>query len=187
MTLSITPNQTQIYTALRYFLINLPLLFNSANQGSVEVIRGQINRVPEPHSPDFVSMIFIHIERLETNIDQLQMTGTVGSNSYMQPSKVTVQLDVHGPNSADNAQIISTMFRDQYAFDAFAASGIPGVAPLLADDPRQIPFQNAEDQYEDRWVVEAQIQANQIVSSIPQQTFDVIAVDLINVDAAYPP
>ena len=187
MTLAITPNQSQIYTALRYFLINLPLLFNAANQTVVEVIKGQVNRVPEPHSPDFVSMIFIRIERLETNIDTFQMTGTVGSNTYMQPSKVTVQLDVHGPNSADNAQIISTMFRDQYAFDAFAASGIANVAPLLADDPRQIPFMNAEDQYEDRWIVEAQIQANQTVSSVPQQSFDVIDVTLIDVDASYPP
>ena len=184
--LTITPNQSQILTALRYFLVNLPLLFDPTQQPAVVVIKGQINRTPEP-PPDFVVMTFIRIERLETNIDQLQMTGTVGANSYMQPSKCTIQLDVHGPNSTDNAQIISTMFRDQYAFDAFAASGIMGVAPLLADDPRQIPFQNAEDQYEYRWTIDAQVQANQIVSSVPQQTFDVIDVDLINVDATYPP
>lgn len=185
--LTISPNQSQILTALRYFLINLPLLFDPTQQTVVEVIKGQVNRTPEPTSPDFVTMTFIRIERLETNIDSLQMTGTVGANSYMQPSKVTIQLDVHGPNSTDNAQIISTMFRDQYAFDAFAASGISGVAPLLADDPRQTPFMNTEDQYEFRWTIDAQIQANQIVSSVPQQTADVVSVTLIDVDATYPP
>lgn len=59
----ITNNQaeTQLFAALRSFLTQiLP--------AAVPVIRGEINRVPEPKSPDFVVMWPIGRERLGTNV-----------------------------------------------------------------------------------------------------------------------
>jgi hypothetical protein len=94
----------------------------------------------------------------------------------LQPTEITVQLDVHGPNSADNAETISTLFRDDFGYQQFLASGY-NVWPLDADDPRQIPFLNAEQQYETRWIVEAKLQANQIVNP-PQQYMSQVDVDL---------
>jgi hypothetical protein len=38
-----------------------------------------------------------------------------GIKSSVQSTKMTIQLDVHGPSSGDNAQIISTLFRDGFA------------------------------------------------------------------------
>ena len=90
-----------------------------------------------------------------------------GAINIKQPTKVTVQLDVHGPNSSDNAQTISTLFRDDYAVQNFYASGFD-VMPLYAGDPKQIPFINAEQQYENRYVIDAVMQANEVVSP-PQQ------------------
>lgn len=110
---------------------------------------------------------------------------SAGSASFRQATQVTVQIDVHGPAGADNAQTIATLMRDAYAVDAFAASN-PNIIPLHADDPRQLPFTNAEQQYEDRWVLEALIQANQTVSRIPLQFADVVEVELIEVDTTYP-
>lgn len=108
-----------------------------------------------------------------------------GATQVLQPTNIVVQLDVHGPNGADNAQKISTLFRDDYAVQQFAKSGID-VSPLLAEDPKQLPFLNAEQQYEDRWVLEAQMQVNEIVT-FPQQFADALDVDLVDVDAVYPP
>lgn len=116
----------------------------------------------------------------------------------MQEAQLDVQLDVHGPNSHDNTMIITTLFRDEYAVDQFATSGsaplgfpspkIPGttpwqlnvsgytaIAPIDADDPKQVPFQNAEQQWENRWVITARLQVNQIVT-IGQQFFSQIQV-----------
>lgn len=107
-----------------------------------------------------------------------------GATNAMQPTEVTMQLDVHGPASADNAQIVSTLFRDPYATELFATIA-PSISPLFADDPRQIPFINAEDQYEDRWVIDAHLQANQTVV-VPQQYADAVEVEVISVDAAFP-
>lgn len=108
-----------------------------------------------------------------------------GAESFLQPVDVVYQLDVHGPNSSDNAQIVSTLFRDQYGVDAFASSGFD-VTPLYADDPKQIPFINAESQYETRWVVEAHMQANQAVL-LPLQFADQVAVTPVSVDATFHP
>jgi hypothetical protein len=107
-----------------------------------------------------------------------------GVQNYTQSTEITVQLDVHGPKSADNAQVISTMFRDEYATTAFAVLN-ENVAPFYADDPKQIPFINDQDQYENRWVIEAVMQANQTVT-FPQEFADVLTIDLINVEEAYP-
>ncbi|NTJ67521.1 hypothetical protein G6M50_06055 [Agrobacterium rhizogenes] len=107
-----------------------------------------------------------------------------GGEVFLQPTKVTVQLDVHGPNSAENAQTISTLFRDEYAVRAFAAKGFD-VTPLFVSDPRQLPYENENQQIENRWVIDAVMQANQTIRT-PQQFADELHVDLIEVDAAYP-
>lgn len=107
-----------------------------------------------------------------------------GVKSMLQPAKVTMQLDVHGPASADNAQIITTLFRDEYGVALFAASGYD-VTPLYADDPKQVPFVNGEQQVEERWVVGAVLHCNPIVT-VPQDFAAALSVGLTNVDVTYP-
>lgn len=108
-----------------------------------------------------------------------------GGASLMQQTKFIVQLDVHGPASADNGQIISTIFRDPAAYDFLQTLG-HDVSPLYADDPRQMPYLNEQQQIEWRWVIEAALQINPLVL-IPQQYADTVTIILINVDEHYPP
>ena len=108
-----------------------------------------------------------------------------GTNTMLQPVDVIVQVDVYGPQSADYAQIITTAFRDDYGVQLFAASGID-IAPLYADDSRQIPLIDGEQQYEQRWMIEAHMQVNQKII-VPQQFADALTVNLIEVEANYPP
>ena len=236
--LSIT--QSAIFTILRTYLLTiLP--------AGVEVIKGQVNRVAEPQSADFVVMTPVMRQRLSTNADSLSITeftasitgttltvtaiesgylaignqvigtgvaaGTAitalgtgsggvgtyivshtqtvasvsmvaGNNQIEQDINFNIQLDVHGPNSGDNAQIISTMFWDGAAFDAFQALNI-GVAPLYCSDPIQMPFIDGEQQYEERWVMTAYIETNIIVQSPQQFATKIGPIDVINVDATY--
>ena len=118
--------------------------------------------------------------------DVIAGVGTVvdvafGGRSIMQPTKLTLQMDAHGPLSADNAQLLTTLLRDQYAVDALA----PTCAPLYASDPSQLPFINGEDQVEERWSVDAVLQAN-IVVVVPVQFAGALTIGLIDVDAVYP-
>lgn len=243
---TIAPTQSTVLTALKAFL-------GAVLPAGVDVIAGVVNRVPEPKSPGFVTMIPIRISRLRTNVDSDQDvrftgsiagttltvtavdfgsigvgatvfgvgaaantkitalgTGTGGVGTYTvspaqtlssrvlssgarqleQGAEIVVQLDFHTANStsADLAQTVSTLLRDPYGVDFFAALAPPGngVVPLYADDPKYVPFLNAEQQYEWRWMVEAHFQINQVVA-VPQQYADAVEVELINVDAAYPP
>ncbi|ASW06304.1 phage neck terminator protein [Rhizobium sp. 11515TR] len=107
-----------------------------------------------------------------------------GSKIFLQPTKIVVQLDVHGPSSADNSQTISTLFRDDFAVQAFKASGFD-VTPLYVTDPRQLPFTNENQQIENRWVIDAHMQANPTIRA-PQEFADQLDITLIEVEAAYP-
>lgn len=160
-----TPDITDdaIMTALRSFLIGvLP--------DGTEVVAGQANRVPEPASSDFVVMTPTGRMQLSTtrhNYNPLAQTNVVGrSNS------ITVQLDVYGPNSTDNAQVIATLFRDQYGCDALG----PNVQPLYCDDGRQMPLVNGEFQYQDRWTLNATLQANPAITIPQDSALSVIAI-----------
>ncbi len=114
-------------------------------------------------------------------------TLSCGSLDVMQPVEVSYQLDIHGPASADNAQVISTLMRDEFGVQQFAnQSPNYGVVPLYADDPRQAPFLNEAQAYEWRWVVEAMLQANPIIS-VPLQYADAVSVEVVSVDETYPP
>ena len=93
-----------------------------------------------------------------------------------------MQVDVHGPNSTDNSQILQQLFWDSYGVDALCASGI---TPLFADDPRQSPFITAAAQYEDRWTVDLHMQVKPVIT-IPQQFADAVALTVTDVDVAFP-
>jgi uncharacterized membrane protein len=101
------------------------------------------------------------------------------------PTQLDVQLDVHGPASGGNAQVLTTLLRDEYATAWFDASGLD-LQSLYTSDARQVPFINAESQWEERWIITVSLQAN-IAIQIPQEFADQLSADLINVDATYIP
>lgn len=108
-----------------------------------------------------------------------------GVLNITQATDVTIQLDVHGPSSANNVQIISTTFRDDIAVTAIKAIN-PSIAPLHADNPTQRPFLNDQQQYEWRWGVDACLQVNAVVLDIPTQFFDQIDVTFDPADITEP-
>ena len=105
-----------------------------------------------------------------------------GLENDLKATKVVMQLDIHGPNSADNTQTIATLFRDDYAIAQLTnqfqvkESGL-SIVPLYTDDAKQIPFINSEQQYELRYVLDVYLQANQVVAP-PQQYFQKAEVAL---------
>jgi hypothetical protein len=177
----------------------------------VECIRAQQNRVPEPQGADFCIFSPILRTRLATNTDTyidapgtppvgmrntllaMQTPGAapIGLRNSLAPMQITVQIDVHGPSSSDNAQMISTLLRDEYACIEFARTGYD-VQPLYADDPRETEFLNAEQMTEYRWSVDAVLQANPVIGT-PQDFADVVVVEtimadgILSVDVVLPP
>ena len=178
MSASVSITDTNILTALRNFLVAyLP--------SGVAVIRAEINRVAEPSGTDFVVMTPTMRTRLQTNVDTYA-SASQGAEltllNSLQAMQVTVQLDVHGPSSDANAQVVSTLLRDYVACSFFAASGFD-ITPLYAGDPHQTPFLNGENQFEFRWTVEAVLQVNAVVT-IGQQFADTLTTTIYEVDAS---
>jgi hypothetical protein len=168
-----TPALTEdaILTALRAFLL-------AVLPSGVEVVQGQQNRAPEATGPDHVVMTPDRRTQIaQTTHDWNSAGGTIGVN---RSSKLHFQLDVYGPSSADNGQVITTLFRDAYGCDFFASYG---VQPLYCDDGQQMPLVNGEEQYENRWMIRATLQAN-ILVTVPAEFADTIKAEAVPADAA---
>jgi hypothetical protein len=177
---------TLSFTEADLFVVLQALLVQMLPTG-IEVVRSQVNRVPEPQGTNFVTMTPLFRVRLETNADTYVdgFPSAPGVKSALAPTRFDVQIDVHGPASADNVQIISTLWRDEYTTAYFDASPINAQA-LYASDPRQIAFDNAESQYEDRWSIDLSMQVNQVVQ-LDQQFAGTLVTGIINVDVVFPP
>lgn len=122
-----------------------------------------------------------------TGVYALNGTATFASGSVyagvrydLTQTRWVVQCDVHGPNSARNAQVIVSLFRSEVATDAFAAVGY-SVVPLHADDARFMVFWNAEQSAEYRWVVDLHMEIVPIVGT-PQQFMDQVEVTTVEAD-----
>lgn len=187
MSAILTFGEAAVFEAIRAFLLQILPIPTTG----LEVIKAQVNRVPEPASPDFVVMTQILRTRLSTNTNTyldgfFNAPPIPGTTMSLAPTQFDVQLDVHGPASGDNIQLISTLWRDEYGvrfFDEF-----PGVdaEPLFTSEPRQMPFINSESQWETRWTIDLSLQLNEVVVT-PQEFADQLDVGLISVDVVYPP
>ena len=176
MATTIDLTEVMIIAALRTVLLGFVL-------PGTDIIRTEINRVPEPRTPTFIAMTPTARERLSANV--VTYDPIADTMLIRQSTQLTVALGIHGPNSADNAQIISTVFRDDTAVLAFKALGL-AIAPLYAGEPGQAAFLNAAQQDEWRWMIEIVLQVNPIVT-VSQQFADEVEIGLINVDARFPP
>ena len=98
-----------------------------------------------------------------------------GTKAVTQAIEWTVQLDCYGLQSMQWANILTTLFRDEFSCSALK----PYIQPLGADDPISLPLINGEQQYEQRWVVEAKFQYHS-TTTVSQQFFDRAVVERIH-------
>lgn len=187
--LVVTPTLSDVYNVLQPFIVTITGLDPSL------VIQGLPNRTPMPEAdPGFVTMQAILTKRLRTNVDGgwSGVDDPTGVNSE-QGTLLRVQLDVYGVNSGDWAVMLSTLLRDEYGCAQLAGldgEGNPVVPPLCqplyVDDAKLAPLVDTEDQYEQRWIVEAILQFNPVTTT-PMQFANTAEISVINVDEAYPP
>jgi hypothetical protein len=123
-----------------------------------------------------------------------QETLYAGLREDLVPTELTIQLDIHGPASGDNAKIVEGLFRSEYGTSAFEAlleaeSPAPpawSVVPLYCEVRGEMPFVNESSQVEYRWVLEAKMQISPVIST-PQQFADQVEVGVVAVNERYPP
>ena len=175
MTPSIT--QEQAMTALRALLL---LVVPSGT----EVVQGQVNRVPMPQGKNWCAITPTRRVAMATNeraaIPSTDPAPAAGRTDIGLSTRLDVQVDVYGPASAETTQTMVTVFRDTWAADQLAASGL---APLYCTEPAQMPLVAGEQQYLERWTFEAAMHGN-IVTPVSTQFADTIITGLSEVTHA---
>lgn len=176
MTTTVSPVQSDLFTAIRAFLLSIV-------PAGTPVVQGRNNRVPMPTVP-YVLMTPVFQIRLTTNQDTYTDTfptpgGTQEAEAAM---RVDVQLDFYGPDSQAWATMTQTLWRDQVGCDALA----PTCAPLYAEDPRMLPLVTGEEQFLERWMLTASLEYDPVTVTA-QEFADTLEAELINVDERYPP
>lgn len=180
--MSTVPVQQQIFGVLAPFIVSVTAE-TAVPLTQQLVLQGLPNRSSMPQaSPGFATMTMIGIKRLRTNIDSWVQVGEPVAMSHEMGAEVRVQVDFYGATSMDWAAAFMTLFRDDSGVIALA----PVCAPLYADDARMAPLEDSEDQYEQRWTVDAVLQYNPVTTD-PMQFADSLTVTVINVDEAYRP
>lgn len=132
----------------------------------VPCIFAQENDVPMPTGA-FVMANAVTTTRLSTN---RRVFTSDQEQAIIQPVQVAVQIDFFGDQAQARQAQFSTLWRDAYAFDWFAANGYP-CRPLYSDDRQFQQFVNESQNYEQRWFCEAMLQIDQtIIVSTPTAT-----------------
>lgn len=169
---------SQVYTDVGNFIVA------TFGLSSGQLIQGYPNRTSMPPATGpWIEMHLTRNARLRTNVDTWDETDPAPTTMEQEQGiQLSLQVDFYGPVSGDWATIFSTLWRDDVGCVALADT----CQPLYSDDPIRAPLTNAEQQYEDKWIVAAQLQYNPTVST-SQQFANTLDVTLINVDEAYPP
>lgn len=173
MTATISITESQLYQAFGNFL---------AGVLTCTIMQGQQNRVAMP-TGNFLTMTSLGTTGLST--DKATYQPLASTQTHTRSTRWDVQLDFYGPSAADNANLIATLMKSDYACGQIEASGL-SMDPLYAEEPRQIPFVNAENQYEKRWTVQCALQFNPTVV-VSQQFATSLEVIPANIDVVFPP
>lgn len=147
------------------------------------VVKGQVNRVPMP-AGDTVYMTPGASVQLATVVQTYTDEGTTHTSNFKQSKQWAAQIDCYGASANDCAAAISTALRTIYACDFFKATGLE-IQPLYATDPQQLPLVTGENQYLERWGLQAVLQYNPVIT-VTQEFADQLVIGLINVDATFP-
>lgn len=174
MSASISITETDVFTALRALILSII---------DCEVIRGLVNRVATPRN-GFIAITPNGLLRMATNTTTYNPQQN--QQFLQQNTQITIQIDCYGKQSADWAVMLMTVLRSEYASTVFTDSGFD-IQPLYASEPNQLPLVDGEQQYEERWMLQAILQSNP-VTTLPQQFADELGpTGIISVDAVYPP
>lgn len=179
MSLTTSPIQQDIFTVVAAFLATITGLVVGTT-----IVQGIGNRVAIPlAAPGFIEMTIVRRRRLNTNIETWDQTIDDPTEVTVEAHwEVVMQIDCYAPNSFDWCNMIETLWRSPYGVKNLA----PTCAPLYTNDSHMAPLDDSEDQYEQRWIIEAVLQYNPVTAT-PMEFANSLELDVVNVDERYPP
>lgn len=151
-------NEQSIYIEIWNYLTEL---FNCP------VIQGLQNNSPLPEN-----CIVMTLLPYTQDLDQSQYINENGESTIQTSKLYMMQLDFYGDMAFDRVTKCATMWRSQYTTNKLQA-----IQPLYANNPRNMPFVNEQDQYEKRFLLEIALQYNPYYT-YAEQSDTVVSVDI---------
>jgi len=157
------PNDLAVASAIQTWLMGvLSLDIN-------HVIYADQNRVPADLG-DFVTISFVASKPWGTPWITYNDTGVQATESETtnMSVEVTYQIDIYGPNAADNMMVIFVLLRSDATSEWMASYGLANsitIDTFYTDDPKRSVITNEEDQYEDHWLTRIRLDTVQQVST----------------------
>jgi hypothetical protein len=130
--------------------IDVETWIKSVISGAV-VVQGYQNNVPVPKNAIVMTILFTEkLDQLSSYYD-----GVSSELTIFESEKVKMQLDFYGSESFNQCTKTSTIFKSQLT--TFAMTSIQ---PLNCTAPRNMTFVNEAGQYENRYMLELELQHN---------------------------
>ncbi|MGY0156363.1 phage neck terminator protein [Edwardsiella tarda] len=143
--------------------------------------QAQANRTSMPKG-QFCILTPLRFERLSTTRSINQDTGSPSTSAmgWTEVRRADIQVDIYGANAGDRAVTLETVFASGYAYDKIKAIDAR-VAPLYSTAAIQAPMIDAEQQWQERWMITLSLQAH-ITVSMPQDYFDKADISTVMAD-----
>ena len=135
--------------------------------------QAQANRVPMPKDPFCIltPLRFIrHSATTENGFIDSSIGALINSTQYVEVRQADIQVDLYGDNAGDRAIALETVFRSTYGYDTLTDIDAR-VAPLYSSDAIQAPMINAEDQWQERYIITLSLQVH-VTITLKQDYFD---------------
>lgn len=137
-----------------------------------QIVRAQVNRVPQPPSP---CVVLTEVLQLDLETPSNTHRNDDDETDISTPTRVDIQVDFYGSQGGDFCRAVKSVFRSEYAPAQFP----DGIKPLYCSDGIQAPLVTGERQYESRWTITASLQYNPLVA-VPQESANELSA---NIDA----
>ncbi|WP_235439405.1 hypothetical protein [Edwardsiella sp. EA181011] len=136
-----------------------------------ECNQAQANRIPMPKG-QFCILTPLRFERLSTTRSINQDTGAPSTSAmgWTEVRRADIQVDIYGANAGDRAVTLETVFSSGYAYDKIKAID-ERVAPLYSTAAIQAPMIDAEQQWQERYMLTVSLQVH-MTTSFPEPYFD---------------
>lgn len=138
---------------------------------TVQTVRGNVNRVPMPIDP-FIQLTEVLTAALNKPIETYGNDQTVNISEH---TRIDIQADFYGWEISDLAKMVHGAFRTIWSVQQFPA----WLSPLYCSNPQKVVIDNAENQYEQRWIMTMSFQYNPDFYA-PAPSFTAVLPSILN-------
>lgn len=137
-----------------------------------EIVRAQVNRVPQPGVP---CVVLTELLTVPLQMAWTEHNGTDQTTEINEVKRIDIQVDFYDAQASEYCNAVKTAFRSEWGYDQFPQN----LKPLYSGDGIQSPMITGEQQWGNRWTLTVSLQYNPSVI-VPQQSAQTLAPNTVS-------